>query len=140
VLTNTNHFYKDDLKKYSDYLKNKDESVISFLEFNQKFMSNYNNIKDIILYITNIENNLESKNYNVIKVFHLFLMLFLNKYGLDYHKTDNKKFNNLKYKIKIKKGLANFLIKNKVEKESKKIINLFDLKKDIKKCKTLLDY
>ena len=75
-------------------------------------------------YIREIQNNEDDPKYNIIISFHLFLMLFLNKYGLDYQKTDRKKFlgiveNKYKDKIKIKQDLLSFLEQNKILKEMK---------------------
>jgi hypothetical protein len=127
---NTNHFYKDHLGKFSNYL-NQDGKFISFEEFEEKFMQNSDSIRFVIKYITNIDNDEKNLNYNVIKCFHLFLMLFLNKYGLDYHYTSKKKLKDLmkeKYNnIKIKKGFYNFLERNKVLKEAKIIVKTLDL-------------
>ncbi|MBI3233313.1 MAG: hypothetical protein HYZ42_04625 [Bacteroidetes bacterium] len=128
---NTNHFYKDHLGKYIAYL-NIDGRCMTFEEFEVKFQSNYDSIKDVVKYITNINTDETNLNYNAIKCFHLFLMLFLNEYGLDYHYTDKKKLLNLMKEnysnIKIKKGYYNFLIKNKVTKQSKVIIKTLRLK------------
>lgn len=128
----TNHFYKDDLAKYCDYLSEKDK-IIDFKTFEDKFQNGYEDIKDVIVYVTNIENDLNNLNYNTVKAFHLFLMLFLNKYGLDYHYTDKSKLlrliSNQYNDLKIKKGLYLFLERNKVLSESKIIIKNMNLKK-----------
>ncbi|TCO79095.1 hypothetical protein EV214_103147 [Marinisporobacter balticus] len=76
--------------------------------------------------LSQVENKNDNKNYNVLMSFHLFLMLFLNKYGLEYHVTSKSKFKDLVNKtyskIKIRKGLSVFLTRNKVTKEAKWII------------------
>lgn len=105
--------------------------IIDFKTFETKFKNNYDEIKNVILYINNIENSPINKNYNVIKSFHLFLILFLNKYGLDYHKMKKNeviRFIKINYKdLKIKKGLLEFLIRNKVSSESRIIIKYLKL-------------
>jgi len=128
----SNHFYKDDLVKYCSYIQ-ENNGTIDFKTFEEKFQKNYESIRDVVVYITNIESDPSNLNYNALKAFHLFLMLFLNKYGLDYHFTDKNKLIGLmqgKYKdIKIKRGLYSFLERNKVLTESKLIIDSLNLKK-----------
>lgn len=125
-----NHFYKDYLSKYTNYII-EDGQVIDFSTFERKFLLDYDNIKAVVVYITNIENDPKNLNYNVVMVFHLFLMLFLNKYGLNYHKTDKKKIIELikgKYAdISIKKGFYKFLDRNKVIDETSFIIKRLEL-------------
>lgn len=121
----TNHFYKDNLIKYANYVE-ENGVVIDFDTFIEKFKHDHESIKDVVLYITNIDKEQNNLNYNIIKSFHLFLMLFLNKYGLDYHNTNNRKYKQL-YKsnyrnIQIKEELYHFLKKNKVTVESRKIL------------------
>lgn len=121
----THHFYKDNLCKYADFIRD-DNNSINYMKFEAKFMTNCSEIEDVVKYMSSLENVPDNKNYNVIMVFHLFLMLFLNKYGLDYHQTDRKKFKTLihtKYaNLKIKKGILDFIKRNKIESEAKWII------------------
>lgn len=128
---NLNHFYKDELCKYISFIE-EDGTLIEFEKFEKKYNQDSTQIKKVIIYITNIKNQKRNLNYNIIKSFHLFLMLFLNKYGLDYHQTSNSKLKDLmngKYSdLAIKKGLYSFLERNKVLKESKTIIKTMKLK------------
>jgi hypothetical protein len=128
----TNHFYKDNLNRYAFYLSNTSNGVINFMEFENKLAEKgYNDIEVVFTYLTEIKNKPDNMNYNVIKGFHLFLMLFLNKYGLDYHYTCRNKFKELSKKnyanIKIKKGLNVFLERNKLKKEAKWIVKDLEL-------------
>ncbi|MBN1184186.1 MAG: hypothetical protein JXB49_17980 [Bacteroidales bacterium] len=129
----SNHFYKDDLVKYCSFIEDAGKTI-DYKTFEDKFQTNYETIREVVVYITNIESDPKNLNYNTLKAFHLFLMLFLNKYGLDYHFTDKNKLKSLmqgKYKdIKIKKGLYSFLERNKVLTESKLIIDNLNLKKN----------
>lgn len=122
----TNHFYKDNLQRYAKFIESKMGGVISFMEFEHKFQEECSDIEDVVKYFVNIRDTHANKNYNVVKSFHLFLMLFLNKYGLDFHYTDRAKFNKLineRYsRIRIKKGLLNYIMMNKFKKEAKWII------------------
>jgi len=128
----TNHFHKNDLAKYCNFIE-KDGKLIDFKSFEDKFFNDYEPIRDVILYVTGIENDPYNLNYSTIKAFHLFLILFLNKYGLDYHyttKTKLTKLMNYEYSdLKIKKGLYLFLKSNKVVSESRIIIKKMKLKK-----------
>jgi hypothetical protein len=104
------------------------------MEFEHKFWAEgYADIESVLNYFVAIQNDPYNMNYNVIKGFHLFLMLFLNKYGLDYHYTGRNKFRGLindKYStLKIKKGLYEFLVKNKLKREAKWIIEDLALSK-----------
>lgn len=127
---NTNHFYKDSIGTFCNYL-NKDGNCINYEEFEEKFKNDFTKIKEVVTYITKINNEDKNLNYNVIKCFHLFLMLFLNEYGLDYHHTSNCKLKKLMKgnyaNIKIKKGFYKFLSRNKVLRQSKIIINTLNL-------------
>ena len=128
----SNHFYKDDLIKYASYVE-KDESCITFLEFEKKFHQDYKEIKKVVEYITMIKSSPNNLNYNLLKAFHPFLIMFLNKYGLDYHFTSKNKIRKLlkdNYNdLKIRNGLLKFINRNKLLDESKLIINEFGLKK-----------
>lgn len=128
----TNHFYKDNLIKYANYVE-VDGIVIDFETFVAKFKSDYKPIKDVVSYIANINSEHDNLNYNIIQSFHMFLMLFLNKYGLDYHNASNKKFKKLhkdSYKnIQIKHELYLFFKRNKVTVQSRKIVRLLGLAK-----------
>ena len=112
----TNHFYKDNLIKYVSYLE-ENGKPISYLEFDEKFCLDYKTIKTVIQYIVNIESQSDNLNYNTIKAFHLFLIQFLNRFGLDYHKTSIRKIKKIldKYHdLKIKNEYLDFLKRNKI--------------------------
>ena len=119
------HFYKDNIKIYVNYIKD-GNSVISYETFIQKIEEDYTDIQKVVDFIRKTENNELNNQYNILKSFHLFLMLFLNKYGLDYHYTDKNKYKKLiqdKYNnIKIKSALLKYFAKNKAVKEAKWII------------------
>ncbi len=123
----SNHFFKDNLNRYACYLVGQKGGVINFMEFERKFAeSGFTDIETVLHYFARVKNEPDNLNYNVIRAFHLFLMLFLNKYGLDYHYTDRDKFrsliNNAYSTIQIKRGLYEFLKRNKLEKEARWII------------------
>ena len=88
------HFYKDNIKIYVNYIKNGD-SVISYDAFIQKIEADYTEIQTVVDFIRKTISDESNHQYNIIKSFHLFLMLFLNKYGLDYHYTDRSKYKKL---------------------------------------------
>jgi len=130
----SNHFYKDDLIKYISYIET-NNNLINYMDFENKYLTSCNNISKVIEYINKIESDANNLNYNIVKSFHVFLMIFLNKYGLDYHKTSKNKIKEItsdKYKdLKIKKGLCDFLVRNKMLNESKLIIKYFKLKEEL---------
>lgn len=119
------HFYKDNIKIYVNYIK-KSDSVISYDNFIQKIEADYAEIQTVVDFIRKTVNDESNCQYNILKSFHLFLMLFLNKYGLDYHYTDRSKYKNLiqdKYhNIAIKPALLKYFARNKATKEVKWII------------------
>jgi hypothetical protein len=125
------HFYKDEVYSFHEYMKTTSNECCSFQEFEQKYKNNHGDISKLIKYISNIESSQDNLNYNAIKSLHIFIMLFLNKYGLDYHNTTDDKISKListKYaNLRIKKGLAKFIKRNKVEKEAKLMIKKFGL-------------
>jgi len=131
------HFYKDNLPKFSSYISD-GNGVIDYKTFEEKMENDCSEIQSLLAYIVDIKNDANNLNYNTVKAFHLFLILFLNKYGLDYHYTKRKKFFVLmtdRYSdLKIKVGLYKFLERNKVLSESKIIIRTMKIKKDCAKC------
>lgn len=126
------HFYKDNIKIYVNYIK-KGDSVISYGDFIQKIETDYTEIQTVVDFIKRTENDEINNQYNILKSFHLFLMLFLNKYGLDYHYTDRSKYQKLiqdKYNnIQIKEALLIYFARNKAIKEAKWIIKYLCKKK-----------
>jgi hypothetical protein len=128
----SNHFYRDNLVIYASYLS-LENTCIDFKGFEEKFKVDYSEIRKVVKYINEIESNPTNLNYNVIKAFHIFLMIFLNKYGLDYHHSSTEKIKKLiheKYSdLQIKKGIYNFLERNKILKESKVLIKGFNMVK-----------
>ena len=124
----SNHFYKDNLIKYASYVE-KNRRCMTFLEFEKKFQHDYEEIRKVVKYITTIKSDTRNLNYNILKAFHPFLMLFLNKYGLDYHFTPKNKIRKLlrnKYSdLIIRKGLLKFIERNKLFDESKFIMKEF---------------
>lgn len=119
------HFYKDNIKIYVNYIKNVD-SVISYRAFIKKIETDYAEIQTVVDFIRKTISDESNYQYNIIKSFHLFLMLFLNKYGLDYHYTDRSKYKKLiqdKYhNIAIKPALVKYFARNKAIKEAKWMI------------------
>lgn len=115
----------NNLPIYVNYIKD-GNSVISYETFIQKIEDDYTDIQKVVDFIRKTENDELNNQYNILKSFHLFLMLFLNKYGLDYHHTDKSKFKKLikdKYNnIKIKSALLKYFAKSKAVKEAKWII------------------
>jgi len=111
------HFYKDDIPKYVGYISHNDKPL-SYPEFEALFREDLSQIIDVVRFVTCIRNNRRNLNYNMIMCFHLFLMRFLNEYGLDYHKTNLIKYiritNYYHPKIKIHDSLRKFLKRNKV--------------------------
>ncbi|MFD0862550.1 hypothetical protein ACFQ1M_10060 [Sungkyunkwania multivorans] len=122
---NTNHFYKNDLIGYSKWVVF-NHAVIDFDEFETKLQYNYEPLEKVIEYFTQIEGTNDDKNLNVLRCYHLLAIQFLNDYGHDYQKTDDKKIKRItdlyKGKIKIKTGFEEFVKKSKLEDEMKKPI------------------
>lgn len=126
----TNHFYNNELSKYIHYIEGETDHVLDYNYFILKFRENNDDINPVIKYITDMNGSSDNLNYNIMKSFHLFLMLFLNKYGLDYHYTKR-----IKYKakakeygdIKIKRGLYSFLENNKLLNQSYWLVRDLDI-------------
>lgn len=115
------HFFKDNIKTYISYIQ-EDNSIISYRDFELKMVKDYSQIESVVNYISRIESSDNNFQYNIFKSFHLFLILFLNRYGLDYHYTNKNKFKSLisdKYSnISIKPALLRYFKRNKVTKEA----------------------
>ena len=122
----TNHFYKNDLPKYADYVKGDDGEVIDFDRFYCKIKQDYSLIEKVFLYINEIEDEVKNENLNVLRCFHLLLMQFLTEYGHDYQKTDEIKIEKLireeYHKIQIKSAFKEFLQRNMLDNEMKKTL------------------
>ena len=117
----SHHFYKNVLSHFISYMENNGR-LLTFDQFTSKVENDFSPIGFVFYYIREIQNNKNDPKYNIIMSFHLFLMLFLNKYGLDYQKTDRKKFHDIvekkyKDKIVIKEKLLLFLEQNKILNE-----------------------
>ena len=120
-----NHFYKDEIKKYTRYLE-LDGMPIEYDKFEEKYNNNYEQIEDVINYLRNTKKEESNLNYNVLMGFHLLLIQFLNKYGLEYHKTKEKDLKSLikdKYNnIQIKDGINSYFERHKLKKQIKNVI------------------
>lgn len=125
-------FFKNFINKYVSYMKREDGSLITYEQFEKKIADNCETIKPVFEYISKIRKDGSDQNYNIIISFHLFLMLFLNKYGLDYHYTSREKFRELitgRYNdLQIKKGLMNFFERNKIVDEVEWIVTDLSLR------------
>ena len=99
--------------------------------FVKKMENDYSIIEPVVAFVTKIKSDEKNYQYNIIKSFHLFLMLFLNKYGLDYHCTNKYKYRKLiddKYhNIAIKPELLDYFIRNKATKEADWVIKYLRL-------------
>ncbi len=121
------HFLKNNISIFLSYIQNSDNEILPYDQFITKLESGYDDISYVIYYIQEIKNDKNDPKYNIIMSFHLFLMLFLNKYGLDYQYTDREKFHDIiknKYKdnIVIKNELLEFFERNKIQNEVEWII------------------
>lgn len=118
------HFFSDQLCVYIDYVRDIEGNIIPYVQFKEKIEKDSSIIMPIIRYISETRQNANNCNYNIWISFHMFLMLFLNKYGLDYHVTDRKKFadisSNVYYNyVLIGKELLAFFERNKISSETK---------------------
>lgn len=134
----SHHFYKNELNIFISYMQD-NGNLLSFDQFITKLESGFTEISRVISYIKEIQNDKNDPKYNIIMSFHLFLMLFLNKYGLDYQFTNRNKFHDIvknKYydKIVIKTNLLEFFERNKILDEVKWIIEELGLKTNRKCC------
>lgn len=124
--TSSHHFFKNDLNGLSKIVI-ENERVIDFDEFSEKTKNDYNKLNKVIRYFSEIKNEDTDKNLNVLRCFHLIAISFLNEFGHSYQKTDKNKIKELttiyKDKIKIKNGLNDFIVKSKIKKEMKFMIN-----------------
>ena len=90
----SHHFYKNSLSIYISYIQD-DGKLLSYDQFISKVENDFKPILPVFDYIRVIQNDKMDPKYNIIMSFHLFLMLFLNKYELDYQKTDRNKFHEI---------------------------------------------
>ena len=125
-------FFKNNINKYVSYMKREDGSLIPYEQFEEKITNNCETIKPVFKYISDIQKDGSDPKYNIIISFHLFLIVFLNKYGLDYHYLSREKFRiliNERYDgFRIKKGLMKFFERNKIMDEVEWIITDLSLR------------
>lgn len=115
--TDSNHFYKNNIPKYVNFIKNKEGGIIDFDEFEKKLKEDLSPIKKVFFFISKIDNTGDKLNYNMIIGFHFLIIKFLNKYGLNYHHTSYKKRINLMHNYKdymASEHLLKYLDKNKL--------------------------
>lgn len=133
----SHHFLKNVLGTYVSYIQNNGE-LLSFDQFCSKVENDFRPIESVFYYVREIKNDKNDPKYNIIMSFHLFLMLFLNKYGLDYQYTARNKYHDIvtsyKDKLVIKNELKEFFEQNKILDEVKWIIRELGLKTNRKCC------
>ncbi|WP_143148035.1 hypothetical protein [Algibacter luteus] len=121
---NTNHFFKNNLADYC-ILVTQGGEVLSFENFKEIMDREYQSLEKVINYFSTIQDSDDDKNLNVLRVCHLLLIQFLNTFGHDYQKTDEEKIKRItelyKPKLRIKKGMIEFIKKSKLDKEMKSI-------------------
>jgi hypothetical protein len=121
---NTNHFFKNNLADYC-ILVTQGGEILSFENFKEIMDREYQSLEKVINYFSTIQDSDDDKNLNVLRVCHLLIIQFLNTFGHDYQKTDEEKIKKItelyKPKLKIKKGMVEFIKKSKLEKEMKSI-------------------
>ncbi|MFR9501356.1 MAG: hypothetical protein SNJ28_02400 [Rikenellaceae bacterium] len=114
---NDNHFFTNEFPHYSNYVKTHND-VMTYDDFEKKYDCNHAEIQIVVNYIVGIQKDDCNLNYNIIKVFHIFLILFLNKYGLNYQRTSFEKIKALIIgygDFKIKKEVFDMLKRNKID-------------------------
>lgn len=85
------HFFKHKFEQSLRFIE-KDDDVLDFDEFTEKFRDNIKDYKKWAEFISGISvNSPECLRWNIIISFHLMLMSFLNEYGYDFQKTNKKK-------------------------------------------------
>lgn len=122
VRDTSNHFYIDDLPKFASYLEN-DGAVISYYEFEEKLNANLMPIEKVFMFFSSVNSDGKNKNLNLLRVLHLIVISFLNRFGHEYQETSSTKVNELlsgKYgDIAIKAEFLKFLERHKIEKDMK---------------------
>jgi hypothetical protein len=125
----SNHFFKDNFYHYISFVKN-NEGIISYNSYLKKIKTNIIEVQPIVKYIVNIKDDMNNINYNILKEFHIILLVFLNLYGHDYQKTEESKIKSLikdTYKaVRNKDEFKNYIIRCKLNKELKKYIKLLN--------------
>ena len=121
----SNHFFRNNLKGLSSWVQT-DGNLKEFDDFKIKLKYNYSDLRKVIEYFSNIENDDKDKSLNVLRCAHLIIIQFLNSFGHSYQQTSKSKFNLLlsSYcdQIHIKKGFKNFINESKLDSEMKHII------------------
>jgi hypothetical protein len=104
--------------------------VLEYNQYLEKIKIDPMKIKPIIDYIVNIEKSSDNINYNVIKEFHMIIIIFLNLFGHDYQQTNNSKIKkllkeNYKY-LKNKIDFEQYVIRSSLIKKFKKYIKMLN--------------
>ena len=116
----SNHFYIDDLPKFSDYIA-KDGSTMSFHEFEAKLSIDHTPVQKVFVFLSAVKNDENNRSLNMLRVLHLLLIAFLNEFGHEYHRTTTDKIKSLirdkKPKIAIASQFIAFLQRHKIDKD-----------------------
>jgi hypothetical protein len=94
----TDHFFSNSFYSLSNSVID-NKQIIDFEEFIMKKPIIISKIEKIYKYFDSINPNESRLRCERLKILHLALIVFLNEYGYDYHKTDTKKLKFLKQKL-----------------------------------------
>ena len=115
-------FNRSELDHFSKLILNQDGSIMDFDTYCQMITDDYQKIKKLVDFFANANPLKNTYEYNILLAFQLFLIQFLNDYGIAFHKTSEIDFKRLiqtKYTdFTLKDQLLCFIRRNKIENQS----------------------
>ncbi|WP_238710256.1 hypothetical protein [Oceanipulchritudo coccoides] len=86
----TNHFYIDDLSRFSDFIHS-DSDVVAFHKFEEKIKNDIKPVAKVFQFLSQTRNESNNKSMNMLWALHLIIISFLNDFGHEFQRTDSKK-------------------------------------------------
>lgn len=91
---NDNHFYRDELSKFSSYMREKDR-LVAFHEFEVKIQKDAEPVQKVFLFFSKVKCAPGNRSLNMLHCLHLLLLSFLNRFGHEYQRTPGSKIEEL---------------------------------------------
>ncbi|MEL1244458.1 hypothetical protein AAEO56_09315 [Flavobacterium sp. DGU11] len=121
----SDHFYKNTFDKYA-YCLITDDGIKSYSEYIKDLSNNNELLDDLFVYFEGMSPLESRKRWDRFHLFHLSILIFLNKYGYDYQKTGSKKIKYILEHPKRSDYLPNFfnLLKDYCLDRNNKVIEI----------------
>lgn len=107
IFTARDHFFRNNFDEMSELLLN-GKDIVSYDEFEEKFSEYYPRMKSLCKFIDGINEEEDRLRWDRLQLFHLSIIGFLNKFGYDYQKWDDKKIKDVFNRSRKTKFINNY--------------------------------